>query len=87
MRAFEDDFYDYSPTIIEQIIEEKRRKGLLPKSSYTKDEVIAMFEEIQNEIEKQCKIPNNNASAYDWNNGIYACYKVIQQKINALKGE
>ena len=48
---------------------------------------IEVLAEIQQEIEGQCKIPNNCASAYDWNNGVYACYKVIQQKINELKAE
>lgn len=52
---------------------------------FTKDEVMAMLTELRTEIDKQCKIPNNCASAYDWNNGVYACYKVIQQKIDALK--
>lgn len=54
---------------------------------YSKEEVIAMLTELQSEIDKQCKIPNNNASAYDWNNGVYACYKAVQQKIEQLRGE
>lgn len=52
-----------------------------------KADMVDMLTEIQTEIEGQCKIPNNCASAYDWNNGVYACYKVIQQKINSLKSE
>lgn len=48
---------------------------------------IEVLTELQVEVDKQCKIPNNNASAYDWNNGVYACYKVIQQKIEKLRGE
>ena len=46
---------------------------------------IEVLTDLQLEIEKQCKIPNNCASAYDWNNGVYACYKAVQQKIDALK--
>ncbi len=53
--------------------------------AYSKKEVIAMLNELQLEIEKQCMIPNNNASAYDWNNGVYACYKVIARKVDTLK--
>ena len=53
--------------------------------AYTKTDIVAMLTEIQKEFEKQCKIPNNYASAYDWNNGVYACYKVIQEKIGQLK--
>ena len=48
---------------------------------------VEVLTELKKEFDKQCKIPNNNASAYDWNNGVYACYKVIQQKIDKLKGE
>ena len=62
----------------------------IPKAEYEnrlKADMVAMLTELKKEIEEQCKIPNNNASAYDWNNGVYACYKVIQQKIDALKGE
>lgn len=47
MRMYEDDYYDDGPTLIEQLIEEKRRKGLLPKTSYTKDEVIAKLQDIR----------------------------------------
>jgi hypothetical protein len=50
-----------------------------------KADMVAMLKELKTEMDKQCKIPNNNASAYDWNNGVYACYKVVQQKIDALK--
>lgn len=62
----------------------------IPKADYEarlKADMVAMLTELRTEIDKQCKIPNDCASAYDWNNGVYACYKVIQQKINALKGE
>ena len=31
-----------------------------------KANMMAMLTDIQSEIEKQCKIPNNCASAYDW---------------------
>lgn len=47
MRMYEDDYYNDEPTIIEQLIEEKRRKGLLPKTSYTKEEVIAKLQDIR----------------------------------------
>ena len=60
----------------------------IPKDQYEtrlKADMVAMLEELKKEIEKQCKIPNNNASAYDWNNGVYACYKAIQQKINKIQ--
>ena len=50
-----------------------------------KADMVAMLTELKKEIEEQCKIPNNNASAYDWNNGVYACYKAVQQKIDAMK--
>lgn len=50
-----------------------------------KADIVDSLTELKKEIEKQCKIPNNCASAYDWNNGIYACYKVIQQEIDKLK--
>lgn len=52
-----------------------------------KADMVAMLTDIQLEIEEQCKIPNNCASAYDWNNGVYACYKAVQQKIDAVKGK
>lgn len=48
---------------------------------------IEVLTELQTEIEGQCKIPNNNSRAYDWNNGVYACYKAVQEKIDKLKGE
>lgn len=50
-----------------------------------KADIVDSLTELKKEIELQCKIPNNCASAYDWNNGIYACYKVIQQEIDKLK--
>jgi hypothetical protein len=62
----------------------------IPKDQYEqklKADMVAMLKELKTEIDKQCKIPNNNASAYDWNNGVYACYKVVQQKIDALKAD
>lgn len=46
---------------------------------------IEVLTELQTEIEGQCKIPNNCASAYDWNNGVYACYKAVQSKIDKLE--
>lgn len=52
-----------------------------------KADMVAMLVDLAKKIEGQCKIPNNCASAYDWNNGVYACYRVIQQEINKLKGE
>ncbi len=64
------------------------RKYQLMQADYEtrlKADMVAVLTDIQLEIEKQCKIPNNCASAYDWNNGVYACYKVVQQKIDALK--
>lgn len=65
--------FDYKNMLDEYI------KGVIKQAK------IEVLTELQVEVEKQCKIPNNNASAYDWNNGVYACYKVIDQKINALK--
>ena len=41
-----------------------------------KADMVAMLTEIQLEI---------NASAYNYDNGVYACYRIIQQKINKLK--
>jgi hypothetical protein len=58
------------------------------KSDYEnrlKADMVAMLTELKKEIEEQSKIPNDNMSAYDWNNGVYACYKVVQQKIDKLK--
>ena len=51
-----------------------------------KADMVAMLTEIQLEIEGQCKKENNNIRVYDYNNGISACYKVVQQKIEQLKG-
>ena len=61
-------------------------KSALKVHKDRKVEKLAMLEELKKEIDKQCKIPNKNASAYDWNNGVYACYKVVQSKIDKLKG-
>jgi hypothetical protein len=55
------------------------------KGTFTKSDMLAMLTELKKEIEEQSKIPNDNMSAYDWNNGVYACYKVVQQKIDKLK--
>ena len=52
---------------------------------YTKADLVAMLKEIQTEIEGQCKKGNSNIRVYDYNNGISACYKVIQSKIDKLK--
>ena len=63
-------------------------EAILPKANYEarlRADMVAILTELLEEIEKQSKIPNSYASAYDWNNGVYACYKVIQQKINSLK--
>ncbi len=84
---YDDDYYDDGPTLIEQLIEEKRRKGLLPKTSYTKDEVIAMLEEIQLEIEedswtREC-LDGSDETIVD----MRSVNEVFQQKINKLKGE
>ena len=60
----------------------------IPKADYEarlKADMVAMLKELQLEIEGQCKIPNNCASAYDWNKGVYACYKAVQSKIDKLK--
>ena len=35
--------YNKEADIIQEIIEEKRRKGLLPKTTYTREEVLDMF--------------------------------------------
>jgi hypothetical protein len=50
-----------------------------------KADIVDALEDLKKEIENKSRIPNNSASAYDWNNGVYACYEVIQQKIDALK--
>lgn len=57
------------------------------KEIYTKDDMVDTLEDLKKEIENKSRIPNNSASAYDWNNGVYACYEVIQQKIDKLKGK
>ena len=67
--------FDYKSMLDEYI------KGVIKQAK------IEVLTELQLEIDRQCKIPNNNASAYDWNNGVYACYKVAQQKIDKLKEE
>lgn len=71
----------YSTQSVYKMIENETSKVEV----FTKADMVAILTEIQLEIEKQCKIPNNNASAYDWNNGVYSCYKVVQQKIDKLK--
>ena len=53
----------------------------IPKADYEarlKADMAAMLTEIQMEI---------NVSAYNYDNGVYACYKIIQQKINELRGD
>ena len=50
-----------------------------------KADMVDTLEDLKKEIENKSRIPNNSASAYDWNNGVYACYEVIQQKIDKLK--
>lgn len=54
---------------------------------YTKDEVIAMFTELQKEFEGLCKKDNSNLRCYDYNNGISTCYRATQSKIDKLKKE
>lgn len=90
-----DKAYDVSPAygmtvigVTEEDIEYAPTVEAIPKAEYEtrlKADIVDSLTELKKEIEKQCKIPNNCASAYDWNNGIYACYKVIQQKIDKLK--
>jgi hypothetical protein len=52
-----------------------------------KADMVDTLEDLKKEIENKSRIPNNSASAYDWNNGVYACYEVFQQKIDKLKGK
>jgi len=65
--------FDYKSMMDEYI------KGVINQA---KIEVLA---EIQQEIEGQCKKENHNIRVYDYNNGISACYKIIQSKIDKLK--
>lgn len=52
---------------------------------FTKDEVMAMLEELLFETEKlDCEIGHNFEDYY---NVVVACQKCIQQKIIALKGD
>jgi len=85
MRMYEDDFYDDAPTLIEQLIEEKRRKGLLPKTSYTKDEVIAMLTEIQLEIEEKFNDRPFSYNHHQRTEFYRDIDEVIQLKINSIK--
>lgn len=52
---------------------------------YSKDEVIAMLTEIQLEIEELVK--EEELIDKKWANGLHYSEKIIQQKINVLKGE
>ena len=73
---------------VQEVVAKAPTVEAIPKADYEnrlKADMVAMLEELEKKIEGQCKIPNNCASAYDWNNGVYACYKVIEQKINSLK--
>jgi hypothetical protein len=79
---------DYEPLDFIEELDDAPTVEAIPKDQYEnrlKADMVAVLKKLQSEIEKQCKIPNNNASAYDWNNGVYACYKAVQQKIDALK--
>jgi hypothetical protein len=77
--------------LIEDIVSQVKTAEAIPEAEYEtrlKADMMDIFEDLKKEIENQSKIPNNSASAYDWNNGVYACYKVIQQKRKSiLKGE
>lgn len=55
------------------------------RKSYTKDKVIAMFEELKTEIEKIAEEEKYHDAK--WALGLNYSKKIIQQKINALKGE
>ena len=53
-------------------------------NAYTKDEVIAMLTEIQQEIEDTVK--EEELIDKKWANGLHYSEKIIQQKINELGG-
>lgn len=53
--------------------------------AYTKDEVIAMLTELQTEIEITVKEEGGLINK-KWANGLHYSEKIIQNKINALKG-
>jgi len=53
------------------------------KDIYTKADVVAMLEEVLSETEEMdCEIDHDFEGYY---NGVVACQKCIQQKINSLK--
>lgn len=52
---------------------------------FTKEEVIAILTELQLEIEKTVK--EEELIDKKWANGLHYSEKIIQQKINKLKGE
>lgn len=51
----------------------------------TKDEVIVMLEELQTKIEKTVK--EEELIDKNWSNGLHYSEKIIQQKIDKLKGK
>lgn len=54
-------------------------------TAYTKDEVVAMLTKIQLEIEEIVK--EEELVDKKWANGLHYSEKIIQQKIDALRGE
>lgn len=58
---------------------------IVKKKIYTKDEVIAMFTELQAEIEKIVK--EEESIDKKWANGLHYSEKIIQEKISKLKEE
>jgi hypothetical protein len=54
------------------------------KGTFTKSDMVAMLTEIQLEIEE---VKTQNGFDKSWDRAVKECSKVIQQKIDALKGE
>ena len=71
---------------------EQERQGVneyirsISQRVYTKNEVIAILKELQLDIEKHT-MTSGVTNQGTWNECIACCSRVIQQKINALKGE
>lgn len=79
--------YNNESDILEQIIEEKRRKGLLPKTTYTREEVLDMFYMIRNKIWHEPKyFPTyaNHGKSYIECDFVT---RLIQDQIDKLRGE
>ena len=80
---------DYEPSDFTDAIDDAPTVEAIPKTDYEnclKADLVAMLTELQLEIEKH-KMTSGVTNQGTWNECIACCSGVIQQKINALKGE